>query len=281
MVTSRTVSVGQVAQAGAEMLRLLRQGRVEWRAEVPEAQLGLIKTGQSVSISSADGTLFAGKVRTVAPTVQTGNRTALIYADITSGTARPGMFARGTIDKRLAVLVAVTTISFWEIASTAGAGAGVGAAFRAVACTTGAASIRHTSGPIWRATYPVRANIFDSASATERAWCTGWVTMAGMPPSVPTETPYRALICRNASGSGAAAKSALAGGAACAGMAVPQSIAAIANSALPVPRPDGDNLANIPGILPTDLPLCMALAACRWTIRTSRGNRTRGRDGPG
>ena len=112
VVTSRTVSVGQVAQAGAEMLRLLRQGRVEWRAEVPEAQLGLIKTGQSVSISSADGTLFAGKVRTVAPTVQTGNRTALIYADITSGTARPGMFARGTIDtgRSQAVLVPLESL---------------------------------------------------------------------------------------------------------------------------------------------------------------------------
>jgi multidrug efflux pump subunit AcrA (membrane-fusion protein) len=38
-----------------------------------------------------------GRVRTVAPTVQTNSRTGLVYVDITSGTARPGMFARGEI----------------------------------------------------------------------------------------------------------------------------------------------------------------------------------------
>ena len=37
VVTARTVVVGQIAQAGGEMLRVLRQSRVEWRAEVPEA----------------------------------------------------------------------------------------------------------------------------------------------------------------------------------------------------------------------------------------------------
>jgi RND family efflux transporter MFP subunit len=96
-ITSRTVSVGQVAQAGQEMLRMLRQNRVEWRAEVPEAQLSRIKAGQSVRITGVDGTVFNGQVRMVAPTVQTTNRTGLVYVDITEGDARPGMFARGEI----------------------------------------------------------------------------------------------------------------------------------------------------------------------------------------
>ena len=97
VITSRTVSVGQIAQAGAEMLRLLRQNRVEWRAEVPEAQLSRIKVGQEATLTSVDGSVLKGKVRAVAPTVQTTNRTGLVYVDITSGTARPGMFARGEI----------------------------------------------------------------------------------------------------------------------------------------------------------------------------------------
>lgn len=98
VVTARTVSVGQIAQAGTEMLRLLRQSRVEWRAEVPESQMGRLHSGQQVSLRSAAGDAIAGTVRTVAPTVQTNNRTGLVYVDITRGSARPGMFARGTIE---------------------------------------------------------------------------------------------------------------------------------------------------------------------------------------
>ena len=112
MVTSRTVSVGQIAQAGAEMLRMLRQNRVEWRAEVPEAQLSRIKVGQNASIMAVDGTVLAGRVRAVAPTVQTTNRTGLVYVDIIGEGARPGMFARGQIDvgKGPALLLPVASV---------------------------------------------------------------------------------------------------------------------------------------------------------------------------
>jgi multidrug efflux pump subunit AcrA (membrane-fusion protein) len=50
-----------------------------------------------VDVASVDGTILKGRVRTVAPTVQTTNRTGLVYVDITGGNARPGMFARGEI----------------------------------------------------------------------------------------------------------------------------------------------------------------------------------------
>lgn len=96
-ITSRTVSVGQIAQAGAEMLRMLRKDRVEWRAEIPESQLALVKAGQAVRVTAVDGAEFEGRVRTVAPTVQTQNRTGVAYVDITGGNARPGMFVRGEI----------------------------------------------------------------------------------------------------------------------------------------------------------------------------------------
>jgi RND family efflux transporter MFP subunit len=98
VVSSRTVSVGQIAQAGTEMLRLLRQKRVEWRAEVAEAQVARIKPGQAARLTGADGARIEGKVRAVAPTVSVVNRTALVYVDIHAGNARPGMFARGSID---------------------------------------------------------------------------------------------------------------------------------------------------------------------------------------
>jgi RND family efflux transporter MFP subunit len=106
------VSVGQIVQAGGEMLRLLRQDRVEWRAEVPEAQLSRIKVGQSVEVAAVDGTVLQGRVRAVAPTVQVNNRTGLVYVDITDGNARPGMFARGEIaaGSGMGILVPVSSV---------------------------------------------------------------------------------------------------------------------------------------------------------------------------
>ncbi len=99
IITSRTVNVGQVAQSGSEMLRLLRDGRIEWRGEVPEARLRELKVGQVAHLTTADGTDLTGKVRIVAPTVTSTNRMGLVYVDIEPGSpARPGMFARGVVE---------------------------------------------------------------------------------------------------------------------------------------------------------------------------------------
>jgi RND family efflux transporter MFP subunit len=99
VITARTVTVGQIAQAGSEMLRLLRNGRIEWRGEAPEARLGELKPGQRVTITTADGAVFNGSIRVVAPTIQAGNRTGLVYVDLPENERlRPGMFARGDIE---------------------------------------------------------------------------------------------------------------------------------------------------------------------------------------
>jgi len=97
VVSARNVAVGQIAQTGAEMLRIVRQGRVEWRAEIPESRLREIQVGQAVRLTLADGTNIEGKVRTVSPTIETSTRSGLVYVDIESEHARPGMFARGEI----------------------------------------------------------------------------------------------------------------------------------------------------------------------------------------
>lgn len=112
VITSRTVSVGQIAQAGTEMLRLLRQNRVEWQAQIPEAQMRLIEAGQSATLTTVDGTQLEGTVRTVSPTVQPTTRIGIAYVDITRGEARPGMFARGQvhIGQQQALLLPVASI---------------------------------------------------------------------------------------------------------------------------------------------------------------------------
>jgi HlyD family secretion protein len=99
VVTSRTVTVGQIAQAGSEMLRVLRNNRIEWRGEIPEARITELRAGQPATITTADGKAFKGTIRVVAPTIASSNRTGLVYVDLgPDERLRPGMFARGEIE---------------------------------------------------------------------------------------------------------------------------------------------------------------------------------------
>jgi HlyD family secretion protein len=112
VISARNVAVGQVAQTGSEMLRMVRQGRVEWRAEIPEARLRDIQVGQAVRITTADGSQIDGKVRAVSPTIDTSTRAGLVYVDIDSTHARAGMFARGEIllDRGTASMLPLTSL---------------------------------------------------------------------------------------------------------------------------------------------------------------------------
>lgn len=112
VISVRNVAVGQIAATGGEMLRMVRQGRVEWRAEIPESRLRDIKIGQAVHLTTADGSRLEGKVRTVSPTVESSTRAGLVYVDIASTNARPGMFARGEIvlDRAQASMLPVASV---------------------------------------------------------------------------------------------------------------------------------------------------------------------------
>jgi RND family efflux transporter MFP subunit len=98
VISSRTIQPGQIAQVGAEMLRLIRRGRLEWRAEVSESDLVLIKPGATVRITGPGGTLVEGRIRAVSPSLDSKTRTALVYADLPEpGSLRAGMFAEGRL----------------------------------------------------------------------------------------------------------------------------------------------------------------------------------------
>jgi len=101
VISARSATVGAVAGSGTELFRLIRQGRLEWRAEVTAAELGRVKPGGKVAITTAGGAQVAGKVRMVAPTVDPQTRNALVYVDVLptpQSSARAGMFARGEFD---------------------------------------------------------------------------------------------------------------------------------------------------------------------------------------
>jgi RND family efflux transporter MFP subunit len=99
IISARSATVGQVMPAGQEMFRLIRQGRLEWRAEVSSNELAHIKPGMPVAVLTPGGTPVAGKVRMVGPTVDDKTRNGLVYVDLlASGDAKAGMFARGDFE---------------------------------------------------------------------------------------------------------------------------------------------------------------------------------------
>jgi RND family efflux transporter MFP subunit len=99
IVSSRTATVGAVVPAGQELFRLIRQGRLEWRAEVAETDLGAIRPGMPVRIEPAGGGAVDGRVRALAPTVDPATRNGIVFVDLPSpGAAKAGMFARGSFE---------------------------------------------------------------------------------------------------------------------------------------------------------------------------------------
>lgn len=131
VISARSATVGAVVGAGTELFRLIRGGRLEWRAEVTSSELGRISAGTSATVVAASGAELKGRVRMIAPTVDPQTRAALVYVDLPSslgkassavrhagppqagtapsggsavreapsvGAARAGMFARGEFD---------------------------------------------------------------------------------------------------------------------------------------------------------------------------------------
>lgn len=98
VISSRSANLGNVVSAGAELFRLVRQGRIEWRGEVNADQQMGIHTGQTVNLLLPGAKTVAGRVRLVAPTVDSNTRNALVYVDIPKDTAKPGMYIQGKID---------------------------------------------------------------------------------------------------------------------------------------------------------------------------------------
>ena len=131
IISARTATVGAVLAPGTELFRLIRQGRLEWRAEVTSLELGRIAPGTSALVTAASGARLEGRVRMIGPTVDPQTRAALVYVDVAPlpakagsalssaaptqgakappggstaalatsvGAALPGMFARGEFD---------------------------------------------------------------------------------------------------------------------------------------------------------------------------------------
>ncbi|MFZ6721212.1 efflux RND transporter periplasmic adaptor subunit [Undibacterium sp. Ji49W] len=120
IITARAATLGAVVANGAELFRMIRQGRLEWRAEVTASEMARLTPGTEAVVTAPGGTQWKGKVRVVSPVVDAQTRMGLVYVDLlptvpavsdklsgklsgksqvaaqTDGQAfKPGMFAKG------------------------------------------------------------------------------------------------------------------------------------------------------------------------------------------
>jgi RND family efflux transporter MFP subunit len=98
IISARMVQPGQVVMAGAELLRLIRDGRLEWRPDLPEAELARVAPGQAVQLRDGLGAPVRGRVRAVSPGVDARTRTGTVYVDLPEpGALKAGAFVEGRI----------------------------------------------------------------------------------------------------------------------------------------------------------------------------------------
>lgn len=104
VISMRQATIGAVVPAGTELFKLVRQSRLEWRADVTADELGRIKIAIPVLVYPASlpkgMAPVEGKVRMIGPTVDPQARTAIVYVDLPQipndePPLRAGMFASG------------------------------------------------------------------------------------------------------------------------------------------------------------------------------------------
>ncbi|OYW41412.1 MAG: efflux transporter periplasmic adaptor subunit [Brevundimonas sp. 12-68-7] len=99
LISSRSVTRGQIVAAGSELFRMVRDGRLELDARIPEAELALVRAGMPATIISDQAGQASGAVRIVTPQVDPETRLGVARVALSGGTAlKPGMFARAEID---------------------------------------------------------------------------------------------------------------------------------------------------------------------------------------
>jgi multidrug efflux pump subunit AcrA (membrane-fusion protein) len=99
VISAANANVGSMLQPGAELFRLIRKGRLEWRAELTADELMLIRKGMPVEVNVGEGRVIKGTVRAISPSVnaQTRYGYALVTLPGSSGIIA-GAYARGTFN---------------------------------------------------------------------------------------------------------------------------------------------------------------------------------------
>ncbi len=99
IVTERKAVLGQIVQQGAELFRIVRDGRVELNMQVVENDLHHITAGMPATVTSESTGTVTGTVRVVTPQVDPSTRLGFARISVPwSSGLRPGMFGQGRIE---------------------------------------------------------------------------------------------------------------------------------------------------------------------------------------
>ncbi len=97
IISARSVQPGTVVAAGAELLRMIKNGALEWRAELSANEFLRVHVGDLVDVATGSAKV-AGKIRAIDAGLQMQSRTGVVYADLPEDAGlRAGTFAQGRI----------------------------------------------------------------------------------------------------------------------------------------------------------------------------------------
>lgn len=97
VISARNATVGTLTQASSELFRMIRQGRLEWHAELTADELGLVSKGMRVELMSVQGKVIQGVVSAIAPAINPQTRYGKVLVELPADSGLiAGMFARGS-----------------------------------------------------------------------------------------------------------------------------------------------------------------------------------------
>lgn len=98
VISKKSATVGAVIQPGTELFRLMRDGQLEWLAELPSHSLVKVAAGAPARIALDDGRMIQATVRMVSPTIDAGTRNGRVHVLLPNGEPfKAGGHTRGEI----------------------------------------------------------------------------------------------------------------------------------------------------------------------------------------
>jgi multidrug efflux pump subunit AcrA (membrane-fusion protein) len=99
IISAADAIVGSMPQPGAELFRLIRKGRLEWRADLTADELMQLRKGMKAEITIDDGRVIRGTVRAISPSVNLQTRMGYVLVTLPDSEGLiAGAFASGTFD---------------------------------------------------------------------------------------------------------------------------------------------------------------------------------------
>lgn len=99
VISAANANVGSIPKSGDELFRLIRKGRLEWRADLTAEELMLMRKGMVAEIAVGEGRVIKGTVRAISPSVNPQTRYGYVLVTLPDSRGIvAGAFARGIFD---------------------------------------------------------------------------------------------------------------------------------------------------------------------------------------